>query len=315
MSETMAINTSRRTKRRGIGQRRHRGDNLFGYLFILPWLVGFITLTLIPVLAVLVLGFTNYSIFDEPKWTGFSNFIKMFTIDTRYWASVKATIYFAFVSVPLKLIFALAVAMILAAKRRFVGVYRAIYYTPSIIGASVAVAVMWRQIFNSGGLMNSLLALINVKVDISWIGDPRTAIWTLILLVVWQFGSPMLIFLAGLKQIPQELYECAEIDGARYWRKFFHVTLPLLTPIIFFNFVLQMIYGLTVFTQAFIVTGGAPLDTTNFYALYLYQKAFSDFQMGYGSAMAFVLLITVAGITALIFKSSPYWVFYQSEVK
>jgi multiple sugar transport system permease protein len=314
MSETVA-RPSRGRPRRGTGRRQRAGDNLFGYLFIAPWLVGFITLTLTPVIAVLFLGFTKYSIFDAPRWTGLTNFIRMFSVDTRYWTSVKATVYFAFVSVPLKLIFALTVAMILAARHRFVGVYRAIYYTPSIIGASVAVAVMWRQVFASSGLVNDLLGKVGIPVNISWIGDPRTAIWTLILLVVWQFGSPMLIFLAGLKQIPQELYECAEIDGARFWRKFTHVTLPLLSPIIFFNFVLQMIYGLTVFTQAFIVTGGAPLDTTNFYALYLYQKSFADFQMGYGSAMAFVLLITVAAFTAVVFKSSPYWVFYQSEAK
>lgn len=305
-----------RGRRRARGLRRYRrGDNLFGYIFISPWLLGFLALTLIPVIAVLFLGFTNYGFFTAPKWIGVQNFLKMFSVDTRYWASVRATLYFAFVSVPLKLVFALAIAMLLAAKHKLVGVYRAIYYTPSIIGASVAVAVMWRQIFASTGLFNYLLGLIHIRVEISWIGDPRTAIWTLILLVVWQFGSPMLIFLAGLKQIPTELYECAEIDGARFWGKFFHITLPLLTPIIFFNFVLQMIFGLTVFTQAFIVTGGAPLDTTNFYALYLYQKAFSDFQMGYGSAMAFILLVTVAAFTALVFKSSPYWVFYQTEVK
>ncbi|HUZ17851.1 MAG TPA: sugar ABC transporter permease [Spirochaetia bacterium] len=315
MSTAVRGTSRRRVPRGGHGSRYRKGDNLFGYIFIGPWLVGFITLTLIPVISVLFLGFTRYSMFAPPHWIGATNFIQMFTTDTRYWASVRATLYFAFVSVPLKLIFALAVAMVLATKHRFVGAYRAIYYTPSIIGASVAIAVVWRQIFASSGLVNYLLAMIHITVNISWIGDPRTAIWTLIILVVWQFGSPMLIFLAGLKQIPAELYECAAIDGARFWGKFFHITLPLLTPIIFFNFVLQMIFGLTVFTQAFIVTGGAPLDTTNFYALYLFQKAFSDFQMGYGSAMAFILLVTVAAFTALVFRSSPYWVFYQTEVK
>lgn len=297
------------------GTRRKKSNALAGYLFISPWLVGFFTLTLIPVLSVLVLGFTRYPILSAPRWIGLANFKFMFFNDPQYWESVGATLYFALASVPLKLAFALAIAMLLNTRHRGLGIYRAVYYIPSVVGTTVAVAVMWREIFASNGLVNGLLGLLGVQTQTAWLGNPYTAIWTLIILVVWQFGSPMLIFLAGLKQIPTELYESAAIDGARGWKQFTRITIPLLTPIIFFNLVLQIIFGLTVFTQAFIVTGGAPLDTTNFYALYLYERAFENFQMGYGSAMAFVLLVIVALFTALVFRSSPYWVYYETEAK
>lgn len=295
------------------GSRRTRRNAIAGYAFISPWLIGFITLAVFPILAIVYLGSTEYDILTSPGWVGFDNYIRMFTADPRFWRSVQATFYFALTSVPLKLAFALAVAMILSKNRRGVGVYRALYYAPSIVGTSVAVAVMWRQIFARYGLVNWFLALFGLPSDISWLGDPRFAIWTIILLVVWQFGSPMLIFLAGLKQIPGELYESADMDGARSPQKFLRITLPMLSPIILFNLIMQVIFGFTVFTQAFIITGGAPRDTTLFYALYLYRRAFQTYQMGYGSAMAVVLLILVAFFTAVIFKTSAKWVFYESE--
>jgi multiple sugar transport system permease protein len=190
-----------------------------------------------------------------------------------------------------------------------------VFYAPSIVGGSVAVAVMWREIFGGRGLVNSLLRMVGIETTLEWLGDPRTAIWTLILLAVWQFGSPMLIFLAGLKQIPQELYESASIDGASPPRRFFSITIPMLSPIIFFNLILQIIAGFTSFTQAFILTNGtgAPLDTTLLYTLYVYLRAFRSLEMGYGSGMAWVLLVVIAAATALVFKSSPYWVHYESK--
>lgn len=287
--------------------------NIMGYLFLSPWLIGFILFTFLPILASFVLSFTDYDIFTPPKWVGLDNFHRMFFEDRRYWRSVKATLYYVFTAVPLRLVAALAVAMLLNRGRRFVGVYRAAYYAPSIVGGSVAVAVMWRQIFGANGLLNHTLASVGLSANMRWLGDPRTAIWTLIVLAAWQFGSPMLIFLAGLKQIPKELYEAASIDGAGGLAKFLRITLPMLTPVIFFNLVMQMISGFLVFTQAYLVTGGAPLDTTNFYALYLYLRAFENHQFGYGSAMAWVLLLVIAFFTALVFKSSSYWVFYESE--
>jgi len=304
------------TGRRERGRARLGEGNLVGYLFIAPWLIGFFAFTFIPIAASLVLAFTNYNILSpSPHWIGVRNFERMFSHDPRYWTSVSQTFYFAFTSVPLKLAFALALAMLMTAPRRLVGVYRAAYYLPSIVGANVAVAVMWRQIFGTDGVVNAVLATLGLPAHTSWLGNPATAIWTVIALAVWEFGSPMLIFLAGLKQIPAELYEAAAIDGAGMLARFTRVTLPLLTPIIFFNFVVQMIFGFTVFTSAFIISNGtgSPLDTLLFYPLYLYQKGFRDFEMGYAAAMAWVLLVVVAVLTALIFKSSRYWVFYAQE--
>ncbi len=286
-----------------------RNNNLMGYIFIAPWLVAFFAFTFIPIVVSLVLAFADYDVLGSAvHWVGLENFQRMFTGDARYFKSVRATFYYVFTAVPLRLVFALGVAMLLNTKRSMVGAYRAAYYAPSIVGGSVAVAVMWREIFGSRGLINAILG-----TDITWLGDPRTAIWTLILLAVWQFGSPMLIFLAGLKQIPSELYEAAAIDGANGWRRFWGVTLPLLTPILFFNLILQMISGFMVFTQAFIVTGGRPLDTTLFYSLYLYNRAFVTYEMGYASAMAWVLLLIIGIFTVLVFRSSSYWVFYETK--
>ena len=295
---------------------RLRDDNLAGYLFIAPWLVGFFAFTFVPIVASLVLAFTNYNILSpSPHWVGIRNFERMFSHDPRYWTSVRQTFYFAFTSVPLKLAFALALAMLMNAPRGFVGVYRAAYYLPSIVGANVAVAVMWRQIFGTDGVVNAGLAALGLPSHTTWLGNPATAVWTVIALAVWEFGSPMLIFLAGLKQIPAELYEAAAIDGAGMFARFTRVTLPLLTPIIFFNFVVQMIFGFTVFTSAFIISGGtgSPLDTLLFYPLYLYQKGFRDLEMGYAAAMAWVLLVVISLLTVLIFKTSRYWVFYAQE--
>ena len=232
----------------GKRKRNTRENNLAGYLFLSPWLIGFFTFTLLPILASLVLSFTDYDILTRPEWIGLDNFERMFLDDRRYWRSVKATFYYAFTSVPLRLVFALAVAMLLNTKRPFVAVYRAVYYAPSIVGGSVAVAVMWREIFGNDGLINFLMAGFGIP-SFAWLGDPRTAIWTLIILAAWQFGSPMLIFLAGLKKIPAELYEAASIDGGGAWAQFTRITLPMLTPVIFFNLVMQIIAGFLVFTQ------------------------------------------------------------------
>ncbi|MDI9549344.1 MAG: sugar ABC transporter permease [Chloroflexota bacterium] len=289
-------------------RKNSREHNLAGYLFISPWLFAFFAFTLIPIIASLYLAFTDYDILSSPTWVGLDNFERMFLRDSRYMKSLKATFYYVFTAVPLRLAFALFVAMLLNTKRRMVGVYRAAYYAPSIVGGSVAVAVMWREIFGRNGLINAIF-----DTNTIWLGNPSTAIWTLVLLAVWQFGSPMLIFLAGLKQIPSELYEASAIDGANGWHRFWKVTIPLLTPIIFFNLIMQTISGFMVFTQAFIITGGAPLDTTLFYALYVYQQGFVTYSMGYASAMAWVLLVIVAFFTAIVFKSSSYWVFYETK--
>ena len=290
-------------------------DELTGYVFLSPWLIGFFTFTLLPILASLALSFTEYNILAAPKWIGWDNFERMFFHDLRFWRSVKATFFYVTTAIPLRLAFALLVAMLLNTKRRMIPVYRALFYAPSIVGSSVAVAVMWRQIFGQEGVVNFVLAWFGVDGP-AWLGNPKTAIWTLIVLAAWQFGSPMLIFLAGLKQIPTELYESASIDGAGYLSRFRNITVPLLTPVILFNLVMQMIHGFLIFTQAFIVSGGngAPRDRLLMYTLYLYQRGFVTLEMGYSAAMAWVLLAVIAFFTALVFKSSKYWVYYETEI-
>ena len=217
-------------------------------------------------------------------------------------------------SVPLKLAAALGLAMMLDRSVRGVGFYRATFYLPSLLGASVAIAVLWRQIFGGEGLVNQLLALVGIQGP-AWVSHPDYALSTLVVLAIWQFGSPMIIFLAGLRQIPQDLYEAASMDGASAWRQFWKITLPLLAPVIFFNLVLQTIEGFKAFTQAFIVSGGTggPIDSTLFYSLYLYEEAFANFRMGYASALAWLLLVIIAIFTAIAFGTSKYWVYYEDE--
>ena len=297
--------------------RDFKTNNVAGYLFISPWIIAFLLFTLIPMVISLYLAFTNYdTLSTSGEFIGLGNFQRMFFEDTRYMNSVKATLKYVVGSVPLRLAVALAIAMLLNNDRRGVYFYRAAYYIPSMIGGSVAVAVLWRQLFGAEGLVNAVTAIFGIE-PVRWLGDPRTAIWTLILLAAWQFGSPMLIFLAGLRQIPPSLYEAADIDGARPWSKFYSITLPLLTPIIFFNVIIQMIGAFRTFTQAFVVTGGrgAPLDTTLFYAIYLYNRAFSQFEMGYAAAMAWILLLVIAVLTAINFTLSNRWVYYETELE
>jgi multiple sugar transport system permease protein len=307
-----AIALPKPKRKRRQGQSDFKKDTATGYLFISPWLIGFFLFSAIPIAISLWLAFTNYDIFGNWQYTGLENFNRMFFEDVRYGRALKATLTYVMVAVPFRLMFALGIAVLLNTKRRGVSFYRAAFYAPSIIGGSVAVAVMWRQLFGSEGLVNGLIVFLGFPPT-NMLGNPQTAIWTLILLAVWQFGSPMLIFLAGLKQIPAELYEAASIDGANPVRKFIGITLPLLTPIIFFNVIMQLIAGFRVFTQAFIITGGTPLDTTLFYSLYLYQRGFSSFELGYAAAMAWVLLIIIAVLTGFAFWLSNRWVYYENK--
>ncbi|MBN2471263.1 MAG: sugar ABC transporter permease [Anaerolineae bacterium] len=285
-----------------------------GYAFISPWLLAFLLFTLVPMAMSLALSFTDYDLLsNQGDFVGLSQFERMFTTDQRYMRSVHATFRYT-ISVPLRLMFALGVAVLLNTKRRGVYLYRAAFYAPSVVGGSVAIAVMWRQIFGHDGVVNAILGIFTIEPRY-WLGEPSTAIWTLILLAVWQFGSPMLIFLAGLKQIPESLYEAAAIDGANGIQKFLRITLPMLTPIILFNVIMQTIQAFKQFTQAYIISGGTgrPLDTTLFYTLFLYQKAFRDFEMGYASAMAWVMLLVVAVLTFVNFALSRYWVYYETK--
>ena len=220
---------------------------------------------------------------------------------------------YAVTSVPLKLAMALFVAIMFYRGTKATSLYRAIYYLPSILGSSVAVAVLWKRLFAVDGVINSLLGLIGIESTTGWLSRPSTAIWTLVVLSVWQFGSSMLIFLGGLKQIPTSLYEAATVDGCSKPRQFFSITLPMLTPVIFFNLIQQTINAFTAFTQSYVITNGKPLDSTLFYTVYMYRRSFEYSEMGYGAAMAWFMLFVVALLTALIFKSSNNWVYRASE--
>ncbi|TXK82607.1 carbohydrate ABC transporter permease [Paenibacillus sp. N3.4] len=283
-----------------------------GYLFLTPWLIGIICLTLWPMLQSLYYAFTDYSILDKPHWLGLDNFRTILSEDDTFLQSLKVTLWFVVISVPLKLAFALLVAILLKKDIKGMKAYRTMIYLPSLIGTSVAVAVLWRNIFGDDGIINQALKVVGIQGK-AWISDPSTALGTLVILVVWQFGSSMVIFLAGLKQIPNELYEAAEVDGASKVRQFFSITFPMLSPIILFNLVLQTIGSFQTFTQAFVITRGGPVHSTHVYAMYLYERAFDRMQMGYASALAWILLIIIAVATGLLFASSKFWVFYETE--
>lgn len=287
-----------------------------GYLYVAPWIFGFTVLTLIPFICLIYFSFTKYNMLSAPEWIGMQNYAEIFSGDEKFLASLKVTFPYVLISVPLKLIAALLVAMLLNQKRKGIGIYRTLFYIPSIIGGSVAVAVMWRNLFSREGAFNALIeALTGMNPDISWVADPSTALGSLILMAIWQFGSPMLIFLAGLKNISTTYYEAARVDGANKVQCFFSITLPLLSPIIFFNLIMQMINGFMTFTQGLVVTNGGPMNRTLFYQLYVYQKGFKDFNMGYASALSCILLVIVLFFTALAFKSSDAWVYYESGGK
>ncbi|WP_432104169.1 carbohydrate ABC transporter permease [Streptomyces sp. bgisy091] len=310
MSALGEFRTLARSRGKGAG-RDDKKDNKAAALFLAPWLIGLFGITLGPMIASLYLAFTDYNLLQDPKWTGLDNIRRMLQ-DERLLSSLKVTFGYVVVSVPLQLIVALALALLLDRGVRGLPFYRSVIYLPSLLGASVAIAVLWRLVFGSDGLVNAFLGLFGID-GTGWISDPDTALGTLVLLHTWTFGAPMVIFLAGLRQIPRELYEAAATDGASRWRQLRSITLPLLSPIIFFNLVLGLIGSFQSFTQGFIVSNGTggPNDSTLFFSLYLYQEGFASFRMGYASALAWLLLIIVGVLTALNFWASKYWVFYN----
>lgn len=287
-----------------------RQEERVAWTFMAPWFIGVLAVTVGPMIASLYLSFTEYNLLRPPEWVGGANYVELLR-DTRLLKSIGVTLTYTFVSVPLMLIVALALAMLLNQGIRGLPLYRSVYYLPSLLGGSVAVGILWRQVFGVDGLVNQFLALFGVEGP-GWISNPDTALSTLIILHVWTFGSSMVIFLAGLRQIPEHLYEASALDGASRWDQFRHVTVPMLTPIIFFNLVLGVINSFQSFTQAFVVSGGTggPSDSTLLYSLYLYSEAFGRLHMGYASAMAWLLVAIVGLLTAVNFYFSKRWVFY-----
>jgi multiple sugar transport system permease protein len=287
-----------------------RGEGRVAYAFLLPWLIGMIGLTLGPMIYSLYLAFTKYNLLSSPQWIGFANFVQM-AGDSRYWQSARVTVLYVVISVPVVLIVSMIVALLMNASIKFITGYRALFYLPSLLGASVAVATLWRQIFGDSGLINNALGALGIHHG-SWIGDPGTALYVIISLNAWAFGSTMIIFLAGLRQVPQELYEAASVDGAGRLRKFWSVTVPAMSPLIFFNVLLDTVHAFQAFTGAYVISGGngGPSDSTLFYTLYLYQQGFTQLNMGYASAMAWVLVVVLAAFTGVLFFTARYWVHY-----
>ncbi|RXZ46914.1 carbohydrate ABC transporter permease [Agromyces binzhouensis] len=293
---------------------RNRRETATGYTFLLPWMIGFLGLTLGPMIYSLYLAFTRYNLFTEPEWIGLDNFVRMFTEDPQYIQSVQITLVYVLVGTPIKLAAALGVAMLLNYRDRGSTFFRSSFYAPSLIGASVSVAIVWRAMFSTDGPVDNTLSFFGLDIG-GWVGNVALVLPMMILLAVWQFGAPMVIFLAGLKQVPRELYEAAEVDGAGPIRKFRSVTFPMLSSVIFFNLLLELINAFQVFASAYIISNGSggPAGMTNFYTVYLYKRGFADLQMGYAAAMAWVLVIVVAIIAAILFKTQKSWVHYAGD--
>jgi multiple sugar transport system permease protein len=297
------------TKAQADGTRRNSRS---AYLFLFPWILGVLLLTVVPMATSLYLSFTRYFLGTAPQFIGLANYQRMLA-DPAFVRTSWVTFRYVFISVPLQLVFALAIAVVLNRGLRGLALYRSIYYLPSLLGGSVAVAVLWRQLFASNGLIPEVAGYFGITMG-SWIADPRHALDTLMILNVWTFGSPMVIFLAALRQIPGELLEAAKVDGAGPITRFFWITLPLITPVIFFNLVLQLIGTFQAFTPAYIVSNGTggPADSTLFYTLYLFQVGFQEFDMGYASALAWILFLVIGVLTAINFVVSRYWVHYEN---
>lgn len=278
-------------------------EALAGYLFASPFIIGLLFFLIVPMLVSLYYSFCDFNIISSPKWVGLKNFVEIFH-DKDFYHSLFITIQFVIISVPLRLLAALAVALILFKSTKLTPLYRAVFYFPSIIGSSVAIAILWKRLFATDGLINKFLGL-----NVGWIGSPDTAMWVIIILAVWQFGSSMLLFLASMKQIPDSLYEAACVDGAGKIRSFFKITIPLLTPTIFFNLVMQSINGFLIFAQAQLITGGGPLKATRFYVLYMYETSFEFSKAGYGAALGWIIVLIIMLYTLFLFRTKKYWVY------
>lgn len=284
------------------------------FVFLAPWIIGFLVFQAYPFLASAVYSFTDLSMLKEYKFIGLKNYQQIFTRDQNFVQSMKVTVIYVLVSVPLKLAFALFIAMLLNMKVKGIGIFKTLYYLPSILGGSVGIAILWRFLFNKSGFVNLLFSKIGLPA-VDWLGSPKVSLLTISLLAVWQFGSSMILFLAALKQIPRDLYEAAQVDGAGRIRIFFTITLPMITPIVLFNIVMQMINAFQEFSAPFLITKGGPLKATYLYGLMLYDTAFTYLKMGYASALSWIMFIIIMILTALIFKSSEYWTFYQDGGK
>lgn len=280
------------------------------YLYILPWFIGFLVFKLNPFFNALLLSFQQNNLIREPKWVKLQNYQQLLFEDELFKTSLIVTFKYVFLTVPLVLVFALFIAYILNFKIKGVNFFRTAYYIPSILGGSVAVSIVWKFIFGNDGVINAMLEMVGLE-PVMWLTDTRYALIVLSLLKAWQFGSVMVIFLSALQNVPQSLYEAASIDGAGKWRSFFTITVPMITPVILFNAVQLLVKSFQEFNSAYLISDGGPLNSTYLLNLFIYKNAFSSFKMGYASAASWIMFIIIMALTAVVFRSSNYWVHYN----
>ncbi len=299
--------------RRSVMRRR---EAWAGVLFVLPWLIGLVVFQVYPILATVYLSFTDYNVVQTPHWVGLQNYVTMFTSDNDFWNGVGNSLYYALIAVPLGLVTSLALALVLNLRARGIGIYRALFYLPALAPPVVATVVFMMVLDPDNGIVNVLLRAVGLPGP-GWFTDPAWAKPALILLYMWNAGTYVLIFLAGLQEIPQTLVEAALIDGAGRWQRFRHVTLPLLSPVVLFNLVMGIIWSFQVFDQALAAGGttGDPLGSTLMFMVLIYRNAFQYFQMGYASALSLVLVVVVIAVTVVIFRTARVWVFYEGETR
>ena len=297
-----------KTKRKGMSYAK------WGYIFLAPFFITFFIFQFWPLATTIYYSFFEY--FRSglkiigPNFVGLKNYIRLFKLDPEFWGPLKVTLLYTVITVPGKLTMALFIATLLNRNVKGIGAIRTIYYLPSLFGGSVAVAILWKILFMSDGAINNILSSIHLPT-VQWLGNGKSAVVSICMLEIWQFGSSMVMFLAALKQVPKELYEAASIDGAGKVRSFFSITVPQITPIIFFNMIMQTINALQTYTSASVITGGGPLKATYVMGLKLYKEGFSYFKMGYASAISWVMFTVILVVTLLLFKSSSSWVYYE----
>lgn len=281
-----------------------------GLLYIAPWLIGLLVLQLYPFVTSFYYSFTDYQFFNKPEFIGFGNYIKLFTSDPEFFKSLQVTIVYTLFTVPGKIMMALFIALFLNKNMKGIGTIRTIYYIPSLFSGSVAVAILWKLLFMNDGAINNILSMVGLP-SVKWLGTEGTAMVTICLLEMWMFGSSMVMFLAALKQVPADLYESASLDGAGKVKGFFYITLPQISPILFFNIIMQTITALQNFTSAFVVTDGGPNNGTYVLGMKLYNEAFKYFKMGYASAISWIIFAMILIVTLLLFRFSSGKVYYE----
>ena len=283
--------------------------SIMGLVYILPWLIGMVFLTLYPFINALIISFTDYNLVRDPNFIGLANYTKLFK-DEDFLGTLTATLKYTVITVPLQLAFALFIAYILNFKLKGINFFRTAYYIPSLLGGNVAVAVLWRFLFQQDGLINRIIGVVGIQ-PVAWLSSPGGAMSVIIILKVWQFGSAMLIFLAALKDVPQDLYEAASVDGSTKLHSFIHITMPLITPTIFFNLVMQLVNAFQEFNGPYLVTGKGPLNATYLTSMYIYDNAFKYFNMGYASAASWILFLIIVAVTLILFATQDKWVYYS----